>query len=215
MNGGESNFSDRGAFSEASEYLEALPRGSLFAAGAAGILIQRNRAVPDDAKSVTNKNNTNNMKEENDIQNSNMRLISPLFLHNGSFPADCTCDGKEINPPLEIAGVPEQAKSLALILRDPDAPSGTYYHWVVWNINPDTKLIEKESVPKGAVQGLNSARQNLYFGPCPPSGTHRYYFDLYALDVKLNLPEATTAAQLKAAMEGHIIDQAQLMGRYR
>jgi len=189
------------------------------------LVAAQHRAIPEpppeqiaDGDGQESKNNQTNMARieiERDIQDSGLQLTSPLFGHNGVFPADCTYDGKEMNPPLEIAQVPDNAKSLALILSDPDAPSGTYYHWVVWNIDPDTQLIAADSVPKDAVQGLNSGRQNLYFGPCPPSGTHRYYFDLYALDVKLNLPEATTGPQLKAAMEGHIIDQTQLMARYR
>jgi len=172
---------------------------------------------PVPARGETNIDNQNDMNHirENDIQSSGMQILSPLFGHNGNFPANNTCDGKEINPPLVIAGVSKEAKSLALILRDPDAPSGQFYHWVVWNIDPKTEAIPADSVPEGAIQGVTSSRHNFYIGPCPPSGTHRYYFDLYALDAKLNLPEATTAPQLKAAMEGHIIEQAELMARYR
>jgi len=159
------------------------------------------------------------MMDENDVQNdvqiSGMYLSSKLFGHNGNFPIDCTCDGKETTPPLEIYGVPKGAKSLALILRDPDAPSGQFYHWVVWNIDPHTKEIPAGSVPNGAIQGLTTTKNNFYIGPCPPSGTHRYFFDLYALDKILTLPEKTTAPQLKAAMEGHILEQAELMARYR
>jgi len=157
----------------------------------------------------------NIVQNEEDIQTTGLQLSSPLFENNGNFPVDCTCDGKEINPPLQIRGVPENVKSLALILRDPDAPSGTFYHWLVWNIDPNTKLIAADSIPEGAIQGLNSAHQNIYFGPCPPSGTHRYYFDLYALDIKLALPETTTASELIKAMQGHILAQTELMARYR
>ncbi len=155
------------------------------------------------------------MDEERDIQESGMQIGSPLFNHNGIFPNDYTCDGEGMSPPLVFADVPEEARSLALILRDPDAPAGTYYHWVVWNIDPKTKTIDADSVPAGATQGATTDKHNFYIGPCPPSGTHRYYFDLYALDVKLNLPEATTGPQLKAAMEGHILERAELMARYR
>jgi len=154
---------------------------------------------------------------EADISNQKnmMRITSNLFRNNGYFPIDCTCDGKEFTPPLEFHDVPDGAKSLALILRDPDAPSGQFYHWVVWNIDPGTKTLDADSVPKGATQGLTSDMTNFYIGPCPPSGTHNYYFDLYALDTVLTLPEATNAPQLKAAMQGHILEQAELTAKYR
>jgi Raf kinase inhibitor-like YbhB/YbcL family protein len=178
------------------------------------------RLAPDPV--VTNKNSVGRSDPEVSAnpdnfnhQNNMMKLTSPLFSHNGYFPIVSTCDGSETNPPLEISGVPEGAGSLALILRDPDAPSGVFYHWVVWNIDPKTKTIAANSVPEGAIQGVTTDRQNFYIGPCPPSGTHRYYFDLYALDIKLNLPEATTAPELRAAMKGHIIATADLMAQYR
>jgi Raf kinase inhibitor-like YbhB/YbcL family protein len=144
-----------------------------------------------------------------------LKLTSPQFLHNDGFPPNYTCDGVDINPPLAIAGVPDKAKSLALVLRDPDAPSGTFIHWIVFNIDPKTDKIDTDSVPSGAVQGATTNGKNYYFGPCPPSGTHRYIFTLYALDEKLMLNEGASIQQLEVAMEGHIIEQTDLMAKYR
>ncbi len=144
-----------------------------------------------------------------------MKLTSPLFLNNGNFPAAFTCDGRETNPPLDIVDVPKEAKSLALVLRDPDAPAGTFIHWIMWNIDPATKQIRQDSVPQGALQGMATSGKNGYVGPCPPGGTHRYVFTLYALDALLDLPASTTAGQLDAAMAGHILAQTDLHARYR
>ena len=185
--------------------------GLLIIAGALFLFFGRNENAPTNEIEVAPVETGNDQKEQNNM----MRITSPLFQHNGNMPIEATCDGKEINPPLAIAGVPKEAKTLALILRDPDAPSGTFYHWVLWNIDPKTTVIDKNSVPRGAVQGLASTNNNFYIGPCPPSGTHRYFFDLYALDVKLDLPKATTGPQLRAAMEGHILETAELMAKYR
>jgi len=144
-----------------------------------------------------------------------MQLTSPLFSHNGTFPIIHTCDGGDTNPPLDINGVPDKAMSLALVLHDPDAPGGTFVHWVVWNIDPKTKRIEDDSVPEGAVQGSTTNKKNTYFGPCPPSGSHRYIFTLYALDAKIYLNSGATAEQLYAAMNGHILEKTGLMAKYR
>lgn len=144
-----------------------------------------------------------------------MTITSPLFLHNGGLPIFATCDGKGVNPPLGIGGVPKGAKSLAIIVEDPDAPGGTFVHWVLWNIDPSTTIIEENSVPDGATQGLNSDQRVSYVAACPPSGTHRYIFNLYALDETLDLPASTTALELRHAIEGHILDNAHLIGLYR
>jgi Raf kinase inhibitor-like YbhB/YbcL family protein len=158
----------------------------------------------------------NNMKNvENSNLDKGMKLASSRFFNYSGFPAEYTCDGKDINPPLSIAHVPAEAVSLALVLRDPDAPSGTFIHWVIWNIDPKTKTIEENSVPAGAIQGLTTDKRNYYVGPCPPSGTHRYVFTLYALDTGLSLNESTTVDQLEAAMENHIIKQTDLTAKYR
>ena len=146
---------------------------------------------------------------------STLSIESPAFKNNASIPRHYTCDGKDVNPPLVVRGVPDGAKSLALIVDDPDAPMGTWVHWVVWNIDPDTMQIAENSVPSGAEQGKNDFRKKSYGGPCPPSGTHRYFFKLYALDTKLNLGSNATKADVEKAMKGHILGEAQTMGLYR
>jgi Raf kinase inhibitor-like YbhB/YbcL family protein len=144
-----------------------------------------------------------------------LKLSSPAFKHNGSIPIKYTCDGADVNPPLTIENIPSSAKSLALIVDDPDAPAGTWVHWVLWNIGPDTKEIGENTVPSGALQGVNDFRKHDYGGPCPPSGTHRYFFKLYALDMKLGLGPKTNKAELERAMKGHIIAQGELIGQYK
>lgn len=144
-----------------------------------------------------------------------LKLSSPAFKHNQQIPSKYTCDGKDVNPPLAIESVPAGAKSLALIVDDPDAPAGTWVHWVVWNIAIGTKEIREHAVPAGAAQGMNDFRKRDYGGPCPPSGTHRYFFKLYALDTMLNLDGSATKAALERAMKGHIIAQTELVGLYK
>ena len=143
-----------------------------------------------------------------------MRLTSPAFENNQLIPSKYTCDGEDINPPLRIEGVPEETKSLVLIVDDPDAPLGTWDHWIVWNIDPSTSLIEENKVPEGAIEGKNDFGKNSYGGPCPPSGTHRYHFKLYALDKKLQLDSSSEREAVEKAMEGHILDWAELIGLY-
>jgi Raf kinase inhibitor-like YbhB/YbcL family protein len=144
-----------------------------------------------------------------------LRISSPAFATNGYIPARYTCDGNDINPPLEIAHVPAGAKSLALIVDDPDAPIGMWVHWVAWNIDPATREIAEDAVPHTAVQGKNDWKRNSYGGPCPPSGVHRYFFKLYALDTKLNLGAGTTKKELENAMQGHILASAEMIGLYK
>jgi Raf kinase inhibitor-like YbhB/YbcL family protein len=144
-----------------------------------------------------------------------LRISSPVFEDSGSIPAKYTCDGANVNPPLVIDNVPAGAKALALIVDDPDAPVGMWVHWVMWNIEPKTGAIGEDSVPAGAQQGKNDWRRNDYGGPCPPSGTHRYFFKLYALDAELNLPATTTKTELEKAMAGHVLGQAQIIGLYK
>ena len=144
-----------------------------------------------------------------------MKLTSTAFQENGLIPGEHTCDGKDTSPPLTIGDVPHEAKSLALIVDDPDAPVGTWVHWVIWNIDPGVKSIAQNSVPAGSVQGVNDFRTNRYGGPCPPSGTHRYFFKLYALDTTLKIGAKSTKADLEKAMSGHIIGQGQLVGTYK
>jgi Raf kinase inhibitor-like YbhB/YbcL family protein len=144
-----------------------------------------------------------------------MRISSPAFENNGTIPSRYTCDDIDVNPPLVIENVPSAAKSLALIVDDPDAPMGTWVHWVVWNIDPAVLEIKENSVPKGAMEGINDFRKHAYGGPCPPSGTHRYFFKLYALDRTFNIATHSEKAHVEKAMSGHVIASAQLMGKYR
>jgi Raf kinase inhibitor-like YbhB/YbcL family protein len=144
-----------------------------------------------------------------------LRISSTAFENNGGIPVKFTCDGMDINPPLSIHDVPVGAKSLALIVDDPDAPRGMWVHWVVWNIDPGLTGIMEDSVPKGAALGMNDFRKHDYGGPCPPSGTHRYFFKLYALDTRLNIGADSDKSALEKAMQGHIISQAQIIGTYK
>lgn len=142
----------------------------------------------------------------------NMQITSPEFKHNEIIPAKFTCEGEDVNPTLVIDGIPENAKSLALIMDDPDAPIGVWVHWVVFDI-PVVSRIEENSVP-GKLGITNSGRKD-YQGPCPPSGTHRYFFKIYALDTKLNLSEGISKGKLEQALQGHILDKAELVGLYK
>lgn len=146
---------------------------------------------------------------------SDFELTSPAFDHEGLIPRKYTCQGEDVNPELHIQGTPEDAQTLVLIMDDPDAPMGTWVHWVVYNIDPAISQIPEKSVPPSAVQGRNNWRRNTYGGPCPPSGTHRYYFKLYALDIVLNLPIKSNKKVVVAAMKGHILAEAVLMGKYK
>jgi hypothetical protein len=142
-----------------------------------------------------------------------MKITSSAFQQGGNIPSKFSCDGPNTSPPLQISDVPLEAKSLVLIVDDPDAPSGLFTHWAVWNISPQTTTIGEGSTPK-AVQGTNDFGKSGYGGPCPPSGTHRYYFKVFALDRELDLPVGAKRSQLDAAMKGHVIAQGELMGRY-
>ncbi|HBA87777.1 MAG TPA: YbhB/YbcL family Raf kinase inhibitor-like protein [Geobacter sp.] len=143
-----------------------------------------------------------------------MRLTSPEFKENGRIPAKYTCDGDNISPELRIAGTPPGTKSLALVLEDPDAPNGLWVHWIVWNIDPGTTTLAQQAQPRESVIGRNSWGHSKYGGPCPPSGTHRYVFRLYALDAQLDLAGTASKGQLNVAMEGHVLAEAVLTGLY-
>ncbi|MBI2653981.1 YbhB/YbcL family Raf kinase inhibitor-like protein [Candidatus Woesearchaeota archaeon] len=143
-----------------------------------------------------------------------MKITSSAFVNNGVMPSEFTCDGEDLSPLLSISDVPSNAKSLVLIMDDPDAPVGTWDHWIVFNMPASTKEIPKGTEPDG-IAGRNSWGRTGYGGPCPPSGTHRYFFKLYALDTELNLPEGTTKKEIERAMQGYIIAQAQLIGLYK
>ncbi len=143
-----------------------------------------------------------------------MTLESPAFFPEDFIPETYTCDGENIHPELIISGVPDGTKSLAIIVSDPDAPSKNWIHWVVWNIPPDTGIIYENQVPQTAIEGTTDFGRPGYGGPCPPQGTHRYFFNLYALDKVVDLPETATTKDLEAAMSGHVLDTAELMGLY-
>jgi Raf kinase inhibitor-like YbhB/YbcL family protein len=143
-----------------------------------------------------------------------MKIISSSFENNSKMSSVYTCDNKNINPPLEFVDVPESAKSLVLIVDDPDAPMGTWVHWVVFNIDPKVRKIEENSIPQGGIECMTSFGKAGYGGPCPPSGTHRYLFKLYALDKVLNLDSNSDKIQVENAMKNHVIEKAELIGLY-
>ncbi|MFN2621940.1 MAG: YbhB/YbcL family Raf kinase inhibitor-like protein [Chthoniobacterales bacterium] len=147
-----------------------------------------------------------------------LKVTSPAFQDGGGIPERFSRDApvapRDINPPLRISGVPSEAKSLVLIVDDPDAPGGLFTHWLVWNIDPKTTEIPEHSQPRGSMWGLNDFGGDSYDGPQPPSGTHRYFFKIFALDQKLDLRLGAKRKELDAAMKGHVIAQGQLMGRF-
>jgi len=141
-----------------------------------------------------------------------LSVSSSAFENNKLIPSKYTCDGEDVNPPLTIEGVPDGTKSLVLIVDDPDAPMGTFDHWVVWNIPPTSK-IEENAVP--GTEGVNDFRKRSYGGPCPPYGTHRYFFKVYALDTKLDLSPNSRKKDVEKAMQGHVLAKGELIGLYR
>ena len=143
-----------------------------------------------------------------------LSLTSPAFKHEGEIPARYTCEGDDIVPELSWSEVPGGAASLVLIMDDPDAPKGTFTHWLVWGISPETKEFPTDSVPSGVVQGTNDAGKLGYFGPCPPSGQHRYYFRFYALDIPVSLPPTARRADVDKLVKGHVLAEATLLGRF-
>lgn len=143
-----------------------------------------------------------------------MQLASQEFSNLQMIPAKYTCKGNNINPPLEISGVPTATKSLALTVIDPDAPHGDFTHWLIWDIPPSIQKIDANSAPHQATQGANGTGAIGYTGPCPPSGTHRYIFSLYALDTMLNLATSIKADELISALKGHILEKAELVGTF-
>ncbi len=142
------------------------------------------------------------------------RVSSPAFDEGAAIPARLTADGADVSPELWIENVPEGTVSLALIMDDPDAPMGTWVHWVVWNLPGDTAVIPEGTLPAGAVTGRNSWGRMRYGGPSPPSGTHRYFFKVFALDTRLDLASDADKAMLEKAIEGRVLGKAVLMGRY-
>jgi Raf kinase inhibitor-like YbhB/YbcL family protein len=150
-----------------------------------------------------------------------MKLTSVAFEEGAFIPVQHTCEGKDVSPPLTWTNVPAEAKSLALICDDPDAPVGTWVHWVLYDLSPKFSELPEAVppsgvTPEGAKQGVNDFRRSGYGGPCPPPGSpHRYFFKLYALDLEPGLPAGATKADLLRAMEGHILAEGQLVGLYK
>ena len=143
-----------------------------------------------------------------------MKITSSAFQEGGTIPEKFSKNGQNVSPELRIEGAPADAKSLAVIVDDPDAPVGLFTHWLVWNVDPKATEIPEGSAPSGAVQGKNDFGETGYGGPQPPSGTHRYYFKIFALDRPLDLKPGARRRDVDAAMKGHVIGQGQLMGRY-
>jgi Raf kinase inhibitor-like YbhB/YbcL family protein len=170
--------------------------------------------------SCENKSNSQHKKvsQENNI-NKTIKLSSTAFKEGEMIPSKYTCDGENISPPIKWENLPTNTKSIALITDDPDAPAGTWVHWIIYNIKSDIKeLSEKlpsdKQIPNGAKQGITSFNKTGYGGPCPPNGAHRYYFKVYALDTEIITDELKKDDLLKA-MEGHILAQGELMGKYQ
>lgn len=151
--------------------------------------------------------------ERSMVTSETMRLTSSAFINNEKIPVKYTCDGSDVNPPLEISGVPADSQSLVLVVDDPDAPMGVWDHWLVYNIDPSITAIAENTAPDGGVQVKNGFGKTNYGGPCPPSGVHHYRFKLYALDAKLELGISSKQG-LEEAMKNHLLAQTELVGLY-
>jgi len=181
---------------------------------AAGALLTVGHAGEQPAKAI----NSSQAETKGDTSMA-ITITSSAFKEGGMIPSKHTCDSVDVSPPLSWSGVPHMAKSLALICDDPDAPSRTWVHWVLYNIPPDTNSLTEgvppdSTLPNGAMHGFSDFKRLGYGGPCPPSGTHRYYFKLYALDTMLKLEGRVTKQVLLDAMTGHVVAEGALMGRY-
>ena len=141
-----------------------------------------------------------------------MKLASPAFANGKPIPTEYTCKGKGISPPLLVSDVPAAAQSLVLYMHDPDAPGGDFIHWAIWNISSTTTTIPEGRTPSGATEGLNDFNKPGYGAPCPPNGTHRYVFELYALNCQLSLQTGAHAYALTAMMQEHLLDKTELIG---
>ena len=182
-----------------------------------GCVAEEERIAPAPSPTSTTTAIENNTKEVTTMQN--ISISAEAFQSGGAIPEEYTCDGSDVSPALSWRGIPANAKSIALIMDDPDAPMGTFVHWVLFNIPPGTAKLPR-GVPKnrtlndGSSQGITDFGRTGYGGPCPPGGTHRYYFRLYALDTMLDLQPGSSRKQLENAMKGHILAQGELMGKY-
>jgi len=169
--------------------------------------------LPTKSNETADEENSSTHADQGEVMESKLTINSPVFENGDPIPAEYSCNGEDISPELIFSGIPDGTQSLALIVDDPDAPIGTWVHWVLFNLPPDT-----DGLPRGAsgigTDGQNSWKRAGYGGPCPPGGTHRYFFKLYAVDQILDLQTDTNKKQLEAALEGHILDQAELMGTF-
>ena len=141
--------------------------------------------------------------------------LTTVFEHNGNIPSIYTCDGKDLAPELNISDVPAAAKELVLIVDDPDAPMGTWVHWVLYNIPTTTTKIDNKNLPHGTKQGMTDFGRIGWGGPCPPNGQHRYFFKLYAIDKKLDLPDGLTKKEIENAIKSHIMEKTEIIGLYK
>lgn len=143
-----------------------------------------------------------------------MKITSPAFEPNQMIPPIYTCLGENFSPELHMSGVPNEAKALALIVDDPDAPNGTFTHWLIWNINPRTEIIEENSKPQGAIEGMNGAGEIGYMGPCPPSGVHHYRFKLYALSSPLSVSQNISREELESVIDQKLLEKSEIIGLF-
>jgi Raf kinase inhibitor-like YbhB/YbcL family protein len=142
---------------------------------------------------------------------ANLDIKSTAFENEEQIPMKYTCDGEAVNPPITVGNIPEGTQTLAMVVEDPDAPGGTYVHWLVWNISPDPEIAENANP---GISGTNSGEKTGYHPPCPPEGMHRYYFHVYALDARLEITAGATKQDLMTAMKPHILAKGTLMGVY-
>jgi Raf kinase inhibitor-like YbhB/YbcL family protein len=165
---------------------------------------------PDENKLI--HNTADNTKTMNTTTQTNLKISSSAFEEGGKIPSKYSCDGSNFNPPLKIKEFPTATQTFALILEDPDAPGGSFIHWLCWNIPPVEDISENSTA---GIQGKNSTGKNSYSGPCPPAGKpHHYVFNIYALDIKLDLDKNSSRSELEKAMQGHIIAKGELTGLY-
>lgn len=176
---------------------------------AAGFIFFTSKSKNDRLEKISNQNTEISKRGK-----SHMKITSSAFENNKNILGKYTCDGENVNPPLKFIDVPSSSKSLVLIVDDPDAPSKTWVHWVVYNIDPKTSIIEENSKPETGVEGITDFGKPGWGGPCPPSGTHRYFFKLYALDAVLDLSQNSDKKTVEEKMKSHILDSSELIGLY-
>jgi Raf kinase inhibitor-like YbhB/YbcL family protein len=177
----------------------------------AGMILISGCINKEQGEAPANNDSSDSGKGDESVDIQIINVFSSAFEANSTIPRKYTCDGENINPPLEFKNIPDEAESLVLIMDDPDSPMSPFTHWIVWNIEPVAK-IEEDSIP--GIEGINNFRKIGYGGPCPSSGTHRYYFRVYALDRKLELKAGAGRKELESEMVGHILAEGELMGKY-